>query len=338
MSLRRIHPTLTKEMMALQMNSRETALWLKERDHFLIITHRRPDGDTLGCAAGLASGLIEAGKTAFILYNPEATKRYTTYVQKHWAPEGYTPSYVIAVDIASPELFPTNAKTYENDIALCIDHHPSNTGYSASTCLDASKSSCGEIIYEILMALSGKVTTETATSLYVAVSTDTGCFAFSNTTANTLRVAAELVDCGAPIGVLNKDLFRRKAKSRIMLEAMITTSMEFYFDGAVAIASITRDMLDKTGAGENEMDDVASIPNGIEEVLVGITIRELTGPNDCKVSVRTSPIVNANDLASQFGGGGHAMAAGFSQNVSVTKMKKLLLEALGKIFPLEADA
>lgn len=321
----------------IQMNSRETALWLKERDHFLIITHRRPDGDTLGCAAGLASGLIEAGKTAFILYNPEATARYTTYVQKHWAPDGYTPSHVIAVDIASPGLFPGNAKVYESDMALCIDHHPSNTGYAKRTCLDTTKSSCGEIIYEILMALGGKISAETATSLYVAVSTDTGCFAFSNTTANTLRVAAELVDSGAPIGLLNKELFRKKARSRIMLEALITTGLEFYFDGAVAIAAITRDMLDKTGAGENEMDDVASIPNAIEEVIVGITIRELTGPNDCKVSVRTSPIVNANELAAKFGGGGHAMASGFTQSVSVSEMKKLLLDELSKIFPLKAD-
>lgn len=319
------------------MNSRETALWLKERDNFLVLTHRRPDGDTLGCAAGLVQGLIEAGKTAFILYNPEATKRYTTYVQKHWAPDGFIPSYVIAVDIASPELFPANGKPYEKNISLCIDHHPSNTGYAAATCLDTAKASCGEVIYEILTALSGGVTTETATSLYVAVSTDTGCFAFSNTTSNTLRVAAELVDAGAPIGELNKDLFRRKAKSRIMLEAMITTGMEFYFDGAVAIAAITNDMMEKAGAGENEMDDVASIPNSIEEVLVGITIRELTGPNDCKVSVRTSPIVNANELAARFGGGGHAMASGFSLNVSIAEMKKLLLNALGEIFPLNTD-
>lgn len=319
------------------MNIYETSRWLEERDNFLVITHRRPDGDTLGCAAGLVQGLIEAGKTAFILYNPEATARYTTYVQKHWAPDDYEPGYVITVDIASPELFPANANAYARDIALCIDHHPSNTGYAGQTCLDTEKSSCGEIIYTLLMALNGKIGTETASSLYVAVSTDTGCFAFSNTTANTLRVAAELVDAGAPIGEINKDLFRKKAKSRILLEAMITSGMAFYFDGAVAIATITRDMLQQTGAGENEMDDVASIPNSIEEVVVGITIRELTGPSDCKVSVRTLPIVNANDLAARFGGGGHAMAAGFSLDVSVEAMKKLLLEALGEIFPLKTD-
>jgi phosphoesterase RecJ-like protein len=316
------------------MNIGETARWFKERDNFLVLTHRRPDGDTLGCAAGLVQGLLRAGKTAYILRNPEATARYTTYVEKHWAPDGFTPSVVVAVDIASRELFPVNGKAYEDKIDLCIDHHPSNTRYAPLLYLDAAKSSCGEIIYELLLELSGDLDSETATSLYVAVSTDTGCFQYVNTNANTLRTAAALVDAGAPIGEVNRELFRKKAKSRVLIEALITSGMEFYFDGAVAIATITRDMMTQTGAGENELDDVAAIPGSIEEVIVGITIREMTGPEDCKVSVRSTPLVNSNDLCARFGGGGHATAAGFSLSVNVAEMKRRLLEALNDIFPL----
>jgi len=318
------------------MNSIETARWLSERDNFLIITHRRPDGDTLGCAAGLVQGLKEAGKTAFILFNSEATARYLPYVQKHWAPDGYKPSYIIAVDIASPGLFPGNWQSDGSDIALCIDHHPSNTGYAQATCLDIEKASCGEIIYEILSALSGRISAITAAALYVAVSTDTGCFAYSNTNAGAHHVAGALVDAGAPIGEINKAIFRTKAKSRILIEAMIITGMEFYYDGAVAIATITCDMMKNAGASENEMDDIAAISNSIEGVIAGITIRELTGPGDCKVSIRTTPLVNANLLASKFGGGGHVTASGFSLNASAEEIKKLLLDALGDFFPLKA--
>lgn len=317
------------------MNSLETARWLKERDHFLILTHRRPDGDTLGSAAGLAQGLSDAGKTAFILSNPEVTARYLPYVRKYWAPDGYKPSYIIAIDIASPGLFPVNRQSDGGDIALCIDHHPSNTGYAGATCLDTAKSSCGEIIYDILTALSGGVSADTAASLYIAVSTDTGCFAYSNTNANSHHIAGALVDAGAPIGEINKVLFRTKAKSRILIEANIISGMEFFFGGAAAIATVTRDMMTNAGAGENEMDDIAAIPNAIEDVVVGITIRELTGPEDCKVSIRTTPLVNANTLAQRFGGGGHAMASGFSLNASAEEIKKLLLDALGDIFPLK---
>ncbi|MEL4106508.1 DHH family phosphoesterase [Oscillospiraceae bacterium WX1] len=310
----------------------ETAHWLSARDQFLVLTHRRPDGDTLGCAAGLVEGLLEAGKTAYILYNPEATARYTTYVEKHWAPEGFVPAHIISVDIASQELLPPNAAAFRDNIDLCIDHHPSNTQYASSSCIDTTRAACGEIVYEILMALNGRISTETATSLYVALSTDTGCFAFANTTSNTLRVAATLVDAGAPIGEINRELFRRKAKSRMMLEGLITAGMAFYFNGAVAVATVTREMLAQTGASDNELDDIASIPGSIEEVIVGITIREMTDEEGCKVSVRTTPLVNANDLCARFGGGGHAMAAGFSIKASSEKTTTLLVDALGDVF------
>ncbi len=314
----------------------DTVRWLTERDNFLVLTHLRPDGDTLGSAAALVKGLVRSGKTAYILKNPEATPRYTTYVEKHWAPDNFKPSFVITVDTASEGVFQVNASDYLDKVSLSIDHHPSNTGYAENRCLDAERASCGEIIYELLLELGSGIDAETAISLYVAVSTDTGCFAFANTTANTLRVAAALVDAGAPIGELNRELFRKKAKSRILIEAMITSDMGFYFDGAVAIATITNDMMERAGASENEMDDIASIPGAIEEVVVGITIRELPGAAGCKVSVRTTPLVSATDLCALFGGGGHAMAAGFSNKASVEETRDKLLEALRGIFPLQA--
>jgi phosphoesterase RecJ-like protein len=282
-------------------------------------------------------GASRAGKTAFIHFNPEATARYMPYVRKHWAPDGFMPSCVLAVDIASPELLPSNWQSDGSSIALCIDHHPSNTGYAQATCLDTGKASCGEIVYEILTAHSGRISADTAASLYVAVSTDTGCFAYSNTNANAHHVAGALVDAGAPIGEINKVLFRTKAKSRLLIEANIISGMEFFYDGTVAIATSTRDMMKNAGASENEMDDIAAIPNSIEGVVAGITIRELTGPGDCKVSIRTTPLVNANQLALRFSGGGHAMASGFSLDKSPGEVKTLLLEALSDIFPLRTD-
>ena len=316
------------------MTIRDTARWLSQRDNYLILTHRRPDGDTLGCAAGLAQGLRDAGKKAYIHFNPEATARYLPYVEAYWAPGDFVPEHIVAVDIASQDPFPANSMEYQQRVALCIDHHPSNTGYAGQTCLDTEKASCGEIIYEVLQALNGSINAIIAASLYVAVSTDTGCFSYSNTNAGALRTAADLVDAGAPVGDINKELFRTKAKSRVLLEGLITSRMEFYHNGAVAVATITREMMNEAGASENEMDDVAAIPGAIEGVIVGITIRELTGPGDSKVSVRTTPLVNANALCARFGGGGHAMAAGFSLDTPVAETKRQLLVALDDIFPL----
>ena len=311
----------------------ETTDWLRERDNFLILTHRRPDGDAVGCAGALAQGLREYGKKAYVLYNPETTQRYLPFIDEYWAADGYSADYIITVDTASYELFPKNGSGYIGAVSLCIDHHPSNTLYAANTCLDGSYASCGEIIFEILLSLCGNISTKSAEALYVALSTDTGCFAFANTTSNTLRVASLLVDAGAPQRELNRLLFRTKTRSRIKIEGMIFSQLAFYFDGAVAISKITRRMMEESAVTEDDIDDIASIPGSIKGVLAGITIRELTGERDCKVSVRSGPTVNSHDICANFGGGGHPMAAGFSLESSVTEIEGLLLEALPGYLP-----
>jgi len=311
----------------------QTAEWLRQRDNFLIITHRRPDGDTVGCAGALAQGLRESGKSAFVLFNPECTERYLPFNRGYWAPEGYRPEHTITIDIASQDLFPKNGGEYIDKISLSIDHHPSNTYYAGDDCLDGTCASCGEIIYDILMELAGSVSPVTAECIYVALSTDTGCFAFANTTARTLRVAALCIEAGAPHMELNRKLFRTNTRGRVKLEGMIYSGLEFHCGGAVAIATITREMMESAGAAEDDVDGIAAIPGSIEGVLAGITIRELTSTHDCKVSVRSSPTVDSHALCAHFGGGGHPMAAGFSLEKSVTEIKQGLLEVIARFLP-----
>ena len=172
------------------MEYREFAQLLLQRDGFLILSHIRPDGDTLGSGSALCSALRRMGKTAYVICNPELTERYAPYVEPFSAPEGFVPSCVVAVDIAAPNLFPKN---FSGAVDLCIDHHPSNTGYAGRTLLRAEKSACGEAILELIECMTGSVTQEEANLLYIAVTTDTGCFQYSNTNAATLRAAARLL-------------------------------------------------------------------------------------------------------------------------------------------------
>jgi len=310
----------------------EAAAWLKDRNDFLLITHRRPDGDTHGSASALAQGLREQGKTAFLLHNPEVTPRYKRFVEDYTAPDDYDAKAVIAIDTATAELFPKNAEEYKDSISLCIDHHKSNTHYADFICLDADRASCGELIFEILMAMTGSVSSETAERLYVALSTDTGCFSFGNTTANTLYVASLLVEAGAPNRELNKLLFRTKTHGRISIEGMLTSVLEYSFDNKVAIASITGEMMRTAGADEDDMDDIAAIPGSIEGVCIGVTIRELTSPHDCKVSVRTKPPYDAQAICARFGGGGHKLAAGCTIEKTIDEVKIALSEVISEQF------
>jgi len=266
-----------------------------------------------------------------MLFNPDITPRYAEFAEDYWAADEYVPDYIIAVDTASCQLFPTNADQYRGKISMCIDHHASNTLFCELVCLDGEVATCGEIVYEILLAISSNISAISAERLYVAISTDTGCFAFGNTTANTLRVASLLIEAGAPHKLLNKNLFRTKRRSRIELESMLDACIDYHFDGKVAIATITRDMIESSGAIEDDLDDIAAIPGSIEGVYIGITIREMSSVQDCKISVRSLPQYNSGAICAHFGGGGHRAAAGASIAKTVGEIKEELLVVLADV-------
>lgn len=312
------------------MTIKEAAAWLGSHDRYLILTHKRPDGDTIGCAAGLCRGLRGLGKTAHICPGTGETHLFTPYLEGLLAPEGFQPETVVSVDIAARGLFTDTGKPWlERGIDLAIDHHPSQEFFAKETCLDASRAACGEIIYEILAQL-GQVNAETALPLYVAVSTDTGCFQYGNTTAHTHRVAAALMDTGLDVSPLNKRHFRTKTWARLQVERLIVERMHRYEDGKIAVAPVSLSLLDEAGATEEDMEDIAAFLGQIEGVETSITIRELAD-GGCKLSVRTSGGLNATKVCAVLGGGGHAAAAGCTVNVGLKEAEEQILAAIRQV-------
>jgi len=290
------------------MTPQETAALLQTYDNVLILTHRRPDGDTLGCAAALRRALHSLGKTAYLLHNPEITDQYQDYVQDLFPGEAFRPEKVVTVDIAARSLFPDNAKVYLEQVDLAIDHHPSYENFGKQSCVMPERAACGEIVYEILTHLC-PITPEIALPLYVAVSTDTGCFVYSNTTANTHRVAAALMDTGIPFQSVNKRHFRTKTRKRLALEAAMMEGMQLFDQSRIVVMSIPRALMERLGATENDADDISSLAGLVEGTDCAITMREL-GEDVWKISVRTGVRINATLACKKLGGGGHRAAAG----------------------------
>lgn len=306
----------------------ECAAWLGEHDDYIIISHRRPDGDTLCSGAALCSALRRAGKRAWCFDNPETTDTYRPFVAPYLAPEGLSPSTLVTVDVASEGLFPAGIST---PVPLAIDHHPSNSRFAENLCLDAERSSCGELVMEIIKALCGSMTAGEANLLYAAVSTDTGCFQYSNTNAATLRAAAELVECGAENSALNTLLFRTMSRARMALEGRMLTGMRYFKDGRISVNIVTQAMLDECGADENDCDDLAGIAGKAKGSLISLTIREVA--EGSKVSARSKPGINVSDVCAVYGGGGHAMAAGVTLSCGVEEALELMLRAIDEKCP-----
>lgn len=308
-------------------SSSQAAEFLAAHDQYLILTHVRPDGDTVGCAAALCRALRALGKSAHVLPNPELTPLFAPYLEGLLAPEDLLPDTVVSVDIAARSLFPDNALPYLPRVDLAIDHHPSQEFFARETCLDAGRAACGELMYDILRQL-GPVTADIALPLYVAVSTDCGCFVYGNTSANTHRVAAALMEQDIPYQALNKRHFRTKSLRRMKLESLILQNMKLYQEGTVAVAPISLAMMAQANATDDDAEDIAAFLGQIEGVLHSATIRELR-PGECKISLRTNPnYLNATATCARLGGGGHVAASGCTVCGTVDEAETAILEAI----------
>ena len=311
------------------MNYRECAKLLKQQDQILLITHRDPDGDTCGSAAALCSALRRLGKEAFLIQNPGYTRKVLPYIAPYLAPEGFTPACRVSVDVATERMFPPD---FEGNVLLCIDHHATNSHYGENELVRGEKSSCGEIVLELIKSLCGSVTEEEATLLYIAVTTDTGCFQYANTGSQTLAAASELLRLGAKQHEVSQLFFRKVSNARLMLEGMIYSGMRFYREGKLVFAVITRDMIRRSGATKDDFDDLASLAGRSEDSELNVTIREQEDGTS-RVSVRSNPGISSSAICAAFGGGGHDMAAGCNIACPPEKAIELLLEVIGELYP-----
>lgn len=312
------------------MTPQQAADFLRAHDNYIILTHVRPDGDTVGCAAGLCLALRQVGKTAFVLPNRETSSLFSPYLEGLLAADTFVPDTVVSVDIASRGLFPDNAQIYLEKVDLAIDHHPSQEFFAKETCLDAKRAACGELMYDIVKQFS-QITPEIGTALYVAISTDCGCFMYGNTTSDTHRIAAQLIDCGIPLAQLNKRHFRTKTMKRLQLESLIAQSMELHDNGETAVAAVSLDMLAQVGANERDLEDIANFVGQVEGVYNAATLRELS-PGKWKISLRTdAQRLNASQVCALLGGGGHAAAAGGMTQGTMAQAKQAVLDAIRQV-------
>ena len=307
----------------------ETASYLRTLDDVLLLTHVRPDGDTVGSAAALCRALRDMGKTAYLLPNPEITATYEPYAAPYWAPEGFAPAHVVSVDIAALNLLPDNAAVYAPRIELAIDHHGSHGFFAARTCLDADAAACGEIVHDIIALLTA-VTPDIALPLYVAISTDTGCFVYSNTTARTHRIAAALLDTGIDAAPVNKALFRTKSRTRLAMESRMTADMTLFDHDRVVVMTIPLSLRQELHATEADIEELSSLAALVEGSDCGVTLRELR-PGVVKISLRTGPRVDASAVCQRLGGGGHKAAAGATVNGTMDEVRAAVLRSYQEV-------
>lgn len=305
----------------MKISVKECADTLKEKDNILILAHANPDGDTLGSGFALCRALMKIGKICAVINADDIPKKYN-YLFDDIVEIKFKPDYVVAVDVATVKLLGGLEEQYKID--MCIDHHSTNTEYANLLLLEDVPAAC-QIMYEVVLALGVEVDKKIADCLYTGLTTDTGCFRYDSTTAQTYRVAADLIDAGADNGRINRIMFETKSKTYARLERLAIESMRFYEHERVAVITVTQEMFQLTGSNAQETEGLAPLTRQIEGVEIGITIQERPD-GTCKASIRTFESVNAAKLAACFGGGGHAQAAGCKFDCDVKEARRLLVD------------
>lgn len=292
---------------------------------YLILFHVHPDGDATGSAFALASMIRRTGREAYCICADEVPERlwfmskvYQQSVLVGSMPEDYEPDTVVSVDTASPSQLGQLFELYGGRIDLMIDHHGKGTPYADSyVCADAS--ACGEILYELCEGMAkcfgvDGLPNDVKGLLYAAISSDTGCFKYSNTTPQAHKIAARLIEDGLDTSEINHKLFGIKSLKQMQVEHAGFERMNFYADGRIAVITFPYALKEQYGASDENLETLIDVARSVKGVEVAAVVKQFNAENRFRVSMRSSTDFDVSEICSLYGGGGHMRAAGCTLN------------------------
>lgn len=299
----------------------EAAQLLCERDSVLILFHHNPDGDAAGSAFALKAFLEDAGKRAWCVCPDEIPERLRFIsegiqesVLESAIPDDLNPDVIVSVDTAAPTQLGSLFESYRGRVDLMIDHHGKGTPY-ADNYIVSTASSCGEVLYDILLSMAARlgieeISVRVKSLIYTAVSSDTGCFRYSNVLPSTHALASELIRGGVESADINHKLFGMKSLKQMQVEHAGFERMNFHLGGRLAIITFPYDLKVQYGAENEHLETLIDVARCIKGVEIAAVIKQPEAENRFRVSMRSSCDFDVSEICALYGGGGHIRAAG----------------------------
>ncbi len=289
---------------------------LRGQNSFLVLTHYRPDGDAVGSQLALTILLKDLGKQVEAWNDDEVPAKFRFLPQSNLItrppaePKDF--DVVIAIDTSTwQRLGSAVQRIHTRKHFVNIDHHVSNEKFADINWIVPAAPASGQIAFDLVKRGGFKLTREMATCLFAAISTDTGSFSYGSTTAESLRVAAELVDTGINVGEICRHVYESYPYARLMLLQKALAQLQLTDGNRVAYTWVTTEMFEESGAKREDTEGLIDYARAIDGVLVAILFEEMTEPGKTRISLRSKhPKLDVNSVARRFGGGGHREAAG----------------------------
>jgi phosphoesterase RecJ-like protein len=304
---------------------------LRKASKVALFSHVSPDGDCIGSILALGLGLEKLNKQVY-LFNSDPLPANLAFLPgadriKNVLPVNW-PEVLLFVDCTDIDRVHISKEDLPVDsILLNLDHHISNNYFGHINCIDSQASACGELVFNLLKEMEIELDKQIATNLYAAIVTDSGSFQYSNTTARTHCIAAELIEQKIDLVTIHSRLFDQKPLAYIKLLQRALASLQFFSDGQIALITLSSQDFLECGAGDELSEGLVNHARSIEGVEIAILIRE-RDTLDIKVVFRSNLWFNCNEVAVKLHGGGHKKAAGCSLKLPLAEAQKVVLKTV----------
>lgn len=302
---------------------------IEQKQHFMITSHIRPDGDGLGSGLALYWMLRSLGKDATVILRDRVPPAYMVLPGSDMVlvQADLTKYYDAAFIIECSDVDRPGLPSLKDQFVVNIDHHSTTSPFGDINWIDPTAAAVGEMIYNLCKALGVGVTKEIAECIYTALLTDTGSFHFSNTTERTLKIASELVRRGVEPARISQALFYSYPFAKIRLLGLVLSTIQRDDSGRIAWVKVDRDTMYEADASDEDADGIVNHALSVDEVEAVAFFKELS-PRVYRVSLRSKGKNNVAKVAEMFGGGGHRNAAGCRVEGDFEDVKRRVLEGL----------
>jgi phosphoesterase RecJ-like protein len=300
-----------------------------ERKRFVISSHARPDGDSIGSSVAMACALRAMGREADVVMSdaaPPPLMQFPGVPEIRIAPQ-VEGQYDAAIIMECGDLKRTGVAGLERFFVVNIDHHPGNTGYGALQWFDSSAAACGEMVYDLVRALGAPMTREAATHIYLAILTDTGSFHYSSISPRTFDICGECLKAGVDPVLVARNVYDSNNMGRLKLFGSVLSAMQIDATGKIAIVYLDHEMARAAGGTYDDTEGLINLPLTVKEIQAVVFFKHIE-EQDYRVSMRSKGEIDIGAVAKEFGGGGHKNAAGCTASGPIESLQAMFVEKI----------
>jgi bifunctional oligoribonuclease and PAP phosphatase NrnA len=299
---------------------------IRSRQRFVLSSHARPDGDSIGSQLAMVYALRALGKSAIAVNADAAPPPLMQFpgvpdIQIAPAVEG---EFDAAIIMECSDLARTGVSGLDRSFVINIDHHPGNTGFGQLMWFDSSAAACGEMVFDLVKTLGVPLSREIATHIYLAILTDTGSFHYSSISPRTFEICRETLEAGVDPVLVARNVYDSNSMGRLKLFGAVLSAMQIDATGRIAIVYLDHDMAREAGGTYEDTEGLINLPLTVKEIEAVVFFKQIEG-EQYRVSMRSKGDIDVGGVAKTFGGGGHKNAAGCTVSGAIDALQKLFI-------------